>query len=69
MTPRTSPADRYHHDPHFRQLVDMLYVAVEQAQFTPTEIREAVMLAQIKFEELHIRPLIVDAGWPTRRGF
>lgn len=49
---RTTPVDRYHHDPMFRQLVDMLYVAV--------------MLAQIKFEELHVRPLILDAGWPGR---
>ncbi len=63
---RTPPTERYHTDPHFRQLVDMLYVAVEQAQFTPTEIREAVMLAQIKYEEVHIRPLILDAGWPGR---
>lgn len=68
MMVRTSPVERYHTDAHFRQLVDMLYIAVEQAQFTPTEIREAVMLAQIKFEELHIRPLIVEAGWPTRGG-
>jgi len=44
----------------------MLYIAIERADFTPTEIREAAMLAQIKYEELHIRPLIVEAGWPTR---
>lgn len=63
---RLSPTERYHHDAAFRNLVDTLYMLIEQATFTPTEVREAVMLAQIKFEELHIRPLIVEAGWPTR---
>lgn len=63
---RTTPVDRYLEDAHFRQLVDALYGAIEQAQFTPTEIREAAMLAQIKFEELHIRRLVLDAGWPRR---
>lgn len=62
----TNPRDRYLTDGHFRTLVDALYCALEAAQFTPTEVREAAMLAQIKYEELHIRPMIVEAGWPTR---
>ena len=63
---RTSPVDRYRNDAHFAQLVDMLYAAIDQADFTPTEIREAAMLAQIRYEEIRIRPLIYEAGWPTR---
>jgi len=63
---RTSPVERYHHDAAFRQLVDTLYLTIDAAQFTPTEIREAAMLAQIRYEEIRIRPLIVEAGWPTR---
>jgi hypothetical protein len=43
-----------------------LYGAIEHATFTPTEIREAAMLAQIKYEELHIRPVILERGWPTK---
>jgi hypothetical protein len=39
-------------------LVDSMTACIEQAQFTPSEIREAAMLAQIRFEETHIRPHI-----------
>ena len=52
--------DRYYHDPHFRHLVDALYATVVDAQFTPTEIREAAMFAQILYEELTLRPLLID---------
>ena len=62
---RTSSTERYQSDPHFHHLVDLLYVVVEKAEFTPTEIREAVMLAQTKYEELHIRHLILDSRWPA----
>jgi len=65
-TARLSPIDRYRADPVFRTLVDALYHQVCEARYTPTEIREAVMLAQIMYEERHIRPLILDAQWPTR---
>ncbi len=63
---RTSPTERYYHDAQFRQMVDMLYSLILNAEYTPLEIREAIMLAQIKYEELNIRPLIIEAGWPTR---
>jgi hypothetical protein len=45
------PRDRYERDPHFRALVDVLYHHIEAAHFTPTEIREAAILAQIRYEE------------------
>lgn len=61
---RLSPVERYRSDVMFRTIVDQLYILIEQAQYTPTEIREAVMLAQIKYEELHVRPLIIEADWP-----
>lgn len=47
---------RYESDPAFRTLVDTLYMCIERAEFTPTEIREAAMLAQIHYESVHIRP-------------
>lgn len=50
--------ERYQQDPYFHQLVKMLRNCIEQAQFTPTEIREAAMLAQILYEETHVRPII-----------
>lgn len=48
--------DRYRDDPQFHQLVTMMMSCIDKAQFTPTEIREAAMLAQIMYEELYPRP-------------
>ena len=50
--------ERYTNDPVFHQIVDMIRVQLEQGQFTPTEIREAAMLAQIMYEERHTRPTV-----------
>ena len=55
-----SVTERYHNDAQFRQLVDMMYSAIDQAQFSPSEIREAAMLAHIIYEERRIKPLIMD---------
>jgi hypothetical protein len=46
-----SVRDRYLTDAVFHQLVDTLHALISQAEFTPTEIREAAMLAQILYEE------------------
>lgn len=53
-----SVRDRYQNDPKFHALVDMMHAAIDRADFTPTEIREAAMLAQIIYEERHIRPIV-----------
>lgn len=50
--------ERYHNDPVFHQLVDMIRAVIEDGTTTPTEIREAAMLAQIMYEETHVRPMI-----------
>jgi hypothetical protein len=50
--------DRYQNDAAFRTLVDTLHSVIERGDFTPTEIREAAMLAQIMYEERHVRPII-----------
>ena len=49
--------ERYKRDAQFKQLVDMNFVMIAEAQFTPTELREAAVLAAIKYEE--IKPLSV----------
>lgn len=54
-----SVTERYQTDPTFRQLVDMLYSSIDHAQFTPSEVREAAMLAHILYEERRIRPMIL----------
>lgn len=62
-----SPRDRYQHDHMFRHLVDSLYVAIEAAQYTPTEIREAAMLAQIMYEEQRLRRVWLDRPYDRDR--
>jgi hypothetical protein len=46
-------------DPQLHALVDMFTVQLRQANFTPSEIREAAMLACIKFEMESVRYLYV----------
>lgn len=54
-----SVSGRYQRDVHFRTLVDMLEALISQAQYTPTELREALILALIRHEARTIRPHII----------
>lgn len=54
---RLTPEERYQRDPHFRALVDTLRAAISGAIYTPTEIREAALLAAIIHERETLRPL------------
>ena len=56
---RLPSRERYFRDPLFRVLVDQLYYMLTELNLTPTEIREAAMLAAIKFEETHVRSLFI----------
>lgn len=47
--------ERYRDDPVFRNLVEMIYRAIVEKQYTATEVREAAMLAAIKYEQSYIR--------------
>jgi len=49
-----SPRERYLNDAQFRALVDVMLFQIEQANFTPTEIREAAMLAAIIYSQTHV---------------
>lgn len=49
-TERLTPAFRYQRDATFAALVDMMESSLHTADFTPTELREAVMLAAIRYE-------------------
>ena len=60
--------ERFHSDPLFRFLTETIYRIAEQAHhdgntFTPTELREAAMLAAIMFEERNMRPIMVVGGY------
>lgn len=47
-------------DPEYRRLVDMLGQFVESARFTPSELREACVLASINYEMRHVRSQQID---------
>jgi hypothetical protein len=47
---RLSPQERYERDPEFRHVVDVLEFAIARLQLTPTEVREATILACIRHE-------------------
>jgi len=47
---RLRPDERYQRDEHFRALVDLMTNAIASAQYTPTEMREAALLAAIHYE-------------------
>ena len=47
---RLPPEERYQRDPAFHALVTMLRQAIANADYTPTELREAVTLACIQHE-------------------
>lgn len=49
--------ERYRDDPLFRRMVELLVGMIEAGQITPTEAREAAMLAQIMYEDRHPRPV------------
>jgi len=52
--------DRYLRDPEFTRLVDTFYLFYKEAKMTPTEVREAALLAQIKYEMSYPRPITIS---------
>lgn len=73
-----TPRDKCMNDPEYNHLVDTLSGLIEHARFTPSELREACVLASINYEMKHIRdhhidPRVNDAlltldRWASRRG-
>jgi hypothetical protein len=47
-----SSEDRYDRDPQFKALVDILGALIRQARFTPTELKEAVKLAELRCRKI-----------------
>ena len=50
-----SPRDRYLSDPAYKALVDTLEHMIHSAQFTPSELREAAILASINYDSIQVR--------------
>jgi len=55
-----SPKEKYMNDPEYHQLVDMLESFIDRARFTPSELREAAVLASINYEMRHVRDFVID---------
>lgn len=49
---------RYINDSKFKALVDQIVGVLKQEQFTPSEVREATILASIIHEEERVKPNI-----------
>lgn len=46
-----TPRDKYLNDPQYKMLVDILCANIHACGFTPSEVREAAVLACILYEE------------------
>lgn len=51
--------ERYARDAEFHALVDILRSFIAQGRYTPTELREALVLAATHYEMYNPRPLFV----------
>jgi len=56
-----SPRKKYMTDNEFRALVQMMVAYIHQCYFTPSEMRQASILASIIYEEQTIRDFLVPA--------
>lgn len=66
MSKTMTAEERYTRDPHFHALVHQLYDLLIGARFTSTELREALILALIKYEREHPRPMSFSSTEATR---
>ncbi len=59
LTVNRLPAEeRFLRDPQYKALVDNLYAQIVNGNYTPTELREAVILAATKYEMYHTRHMV-----------
>lgn len=50
-----TPREKYMNDPEYHSLVNLLESFIEGARFTPSELREACILASINYEMRRVR--------------
>jgi hypothetical protein len=55
-----TPREKFQNDPEYNNLVCMLEHFIEEARFTPSELREACVLASINYEMRHVRERTID---------
>ena len=52
-----SPRERYLTDPHFHALVELMAAHIRECNYTPSEMREAAVLASIIYEQNTVKYL------------
>ena len=57
-----SPKEKYLTDNEYHALVDYLESMIHRCQFTPSELREAAILASINYEMGQLRPYPVSCS-------
>ena len=55
-----TPKEKYMNDPEYHHFVQALEQMIEQARFTPSELREMCILACINYEMRHVREHTMD---------
>ena len=55
---------KYQDDPNYRRMVDYMEALIHQAQYTPSEIREAAVYACIRYEMSRVREIRVPSFPP-----
>ena len=50
-----TPRQKYQNDNHFKTLVDMMVAHIHACNYTPSEMREAAILASIIYNEQNIK--------------
>lgn len=55
-----TPKEKYMSDPEYHHLVCTLEGLIHSARFTPSELREACILASINYEMKHIRNIQIN---------
>lgn len=51
-------SEKYNNDPAFKMLVDMMENFMHKHEYTPSEMREAAVLASINFEMRRVHKII-----------
>lgn len=52
-----TPREKYENDPHYHALVDSMMAMIDQGNFTPSELREAVIYAATRYEMMSTKPV------------
>lgn len=55
-----SAVDRYNSDPSYKRMVDILEYEIHNHRFTPSELREAAILACVNYENKRVHHHMID---------